>query len=656
MNYLLSVILFVVIFILFYLIGTEINKFFNVKKNLFSFKMVTGYFTYFFIGFFVGFPCQLFSVSWKVFFIIYSIIFISIFSFLIYRNRQLFVKIKGINGKMIREHLKKYWFIYILTLVFSTFAFINSQPYYLNNYRDDYYIAKVVHLYQTPHLMNENYMFGTLLNSNSLFGFAKAQGHRIFNTYELMYCFLSSLFHISPVFFCRFCMAILNYFITFLTYQLFSSIFVDEELSQFGTILFIFYLVPAGYAARGQLPIKIRIYENWRFQTAMYYGGSVTRVLSLPILFYLISMILVKLEKKQIILSMIICISLLSFQTNALGYIVLLIPLTFIGLVIKLILKRTSGKNKKSLIIISCSLFIIFFLLINQLIDYTAINKSLKQISDDYYPYFVNVFKFDYIALYGFIRLMICLFLIKDLRSRIIIGLILFLFLAFKSNVISLLISSISYYFYGIARILTSVIMLVTVIFALSIIGILSKMKITHKKIIIECLCVALIIGTVSFVRFNINDIKKFNAIEDNMTRYGYSKEALTNNDKMLPDIFVKVGNYFNHLPYGNYAVLAESMIKYKGRFYNNMGLLLSSNRVAMVYDNSGTTKNSVYNAVDLFLAGKSNYFFVSSIMKGWKYPYIFTTRKNVKTDLKMHDYKIVLGGTKEGYWLLKKK
>lgn len=104
----------------------------------------------------------------------------------------------------------------------------------------------------------------------SRFAYAKAQGYRALNTYELLYSFFGSLFHISLVFFCRCTMTFHNYAIVFFIVKLFVSIFVDEKISQY-SILFLL-LIPAGYAAKGDLSFKIRMYDNWRFQTAIYGG------------------------------------------------------------------------------------------------------------------------------------------------------------------------------------------------------------------------------------------------------------------------------------------------------------------------------------------------------------------------------------------------
>ena len=286
MNYLKTP-LFLIFFGLYcYLIGSAFTKLFNIKKNTFEKKIVSGFFVIFLIGFFIGLPSQLFSISWNEFFIMFTItnVILLILSFR-YVKSELFDDFYAIKEKpkeIILSHLKKRWFIYLLVVLFSILSILNTQPYLWCNYHDDYYIAKVVNLQGTPHLLNEIYEVGQRLTYNSRFDYLKAQGYRGINTYELIYAYFGSLFHIDITFFCKFSLCIYIYLITFFVYKIFADeILGYKNSTQFSLLVFCFLLIPSGYAQSHK--IAIRMFENWRFQTAIYYGGSIIRDSAIPL-------------------------------------------------------------------------------------------------------------------------------------------------------------------------------------------------------------------------------------------------------------------------------------------------------------------------------------------------------------------------------------
>ena len=53
------------------------------------------------------------------------------------------------------------------------------------------------------------------------------------------------------------------------------------------------------------------------------------------------------------------------------------------------------------------------------------------------------------------------------------------------------------------------------------------------------------------------------------ISEYGWSFKRLFNfNEQMTPDIFVKVGNYFNTLEYGNYKCMLHHLLKQMVRMH----------------------------------------------------------------------------------------
>lgn len=134
----------------------------------------------------------------------------------------------------------------------------------------------------------------------------------------------------------------------------------------------------------------------------------------------------------------------------------------------------------------------------------------------------------------------------------------------------------------------------------------------------------------------------------------------------MLPNLFVKVGNYINKHENSKVAIFSEEKIKYKGKMYSNQSFLLTSNKIQHVNFISKSKwqvevkKMKIMNACNWALTQYSKgisyykYNIVRQYINKAKLKYIFTTKKNIMSDLSNNDFKIVINGS--DYWLLKRK
>lgn len=658
MNYLKSILFLAIIILYYYIVGGFGIKLFRIKKNTWSMKLIVGFILTFFVGFIVGFPLQLISVSWILYAVIYGLFLLTMLIISILKTKhelKHFVKkIKSHPKSVIIHHLKGHWFIYLLVILFTLLSVTNTQPYLWNNYHDDYYISKIVHLAGTKNLLNENYITGMLLNRTSLFSFAKAQGYRLFNTYELTYSFFDSLFAINLAFFCRFTMAIHNYLICFMVYQLFVELFVDYKWSQFALFFFVLLLIPAGYAARGaKMPVFIRMYENWRFQTAIFYGGSITRVLSIPLLIIFGYPLINKMSLQKAFFLLIVIVTLISFQTNGLCYVLFLLPIfVFIKLLNKLI-KHLKKKAIINICLIAFSLFLVLILLSNNLLKYLPINISkYETIYKNYLPYYNNVFSYDVFALSAFIPVSLMIILEKDKQKRWIHVLVLLAFLIIRLNKSSIYIAVISTNFYGIARIVTSILLAIVAYDGIVLMRLIRKIK--HSQYVAPACMGVLSIALMVTILTKNDTLKAYSATEDNMTPLGYSFQTLTDNDQMLPDPVVKVGMYFNSLPSGNYILLSEGHIKYKNTYFDNQSFLFSSNRVALWFDSRDQETNIDYQKILLYLQGKAPFSYVKGVFAYIHCDYVYTTKELVKKDLVSRKCKVVMHDIQNHAYLLK--
>lgn len=705
-NFILSL-FFLLLLVLYYLnIGYFIARNVKIKCNKFAFYIIVGWGITFAIGWIVGFPCQLYSKSWYLFATIYGFVLIGIAIVAMFFNvnfKKLSIKKmnKQIIFDLLKNHLKKYWLIYLLACIFTVFSITNLQSYTLNNYTDDHYIVKMVHNLKAGILLQDSQYTGDSFKSYGKFSLALQQNQRMFNTYELVYTFFSAISSISIVTFARFTMTLHNYLIWFFTFQLLGSIFIDSCKSQYSILPFILLLLPAGYSANGAKLFIIRIFENWRNQTAMYMGGSIVRNTAFPILIYL-SFLIYKNKKKHCLLFFpLFSITLLSYQTTAISYIILYFPLFLSGFILNVIWSKYTFQKKylnnflyklafTSIVLLAIFAFINYIDIVTSRINISskqnfvntaAFNVStLKKIYNLYLPYYNNVFKLDFFAKSGFIILIIAFTLTKDIDSKIIMAIISILYIMFRSNKMKLTLSLISLEFYCTPRMLHGmellIIHLTGIILVLICNLILDKFKkYKFTSFLLPSLSFAIVVSTLIFINTNMNKILKYNKEADGVIKEGYSFLPLTENDKMIPNLFIEVGKYFDNLPGKKYSIYSTNRISYNGLNYTKQYFLISSKKLEYYSPNwtindLALKKNDIKLAKEIKAIGDAEwrltdylttqkwvkkYSECEKYLKKGNLKYAFFTKKRYKDCLVKYNWKVVLGSDKKGYWLLKR-
>ncbi len=689
-NILKSVPFLILLFLFYYIVGSAFLKLSKQEKS-YDDKIITGWIIFFFIGWIIGIPNQLLGTAWAYFkwelliacviLIFISVKFILKINFTSKLNK---VKIK----EALLLHLKNYWFVYIVALAFSVYSIFNMQPYTINNYGDDYYLVKISRLLHSSHILNQNYAYGNLLPSTSRVEFIRMQGHRIFNTYELVYSVLGSISLLSIVPFVRITMTMHNYLICFLVYKKFAELFLDKRNAQFVLLFFCFLLIPAGYAAKGGLPLTIRIFENWRNQTAIYMGSSIVRLCFFPMIIYLICQVLWSKNKFYIICICIFCLTMISFQSTAIPYLLLSLIIFLLIYIFKSIIrvmKNNHIEGKKIYNVILLNVILVAIILISRLdnlilslnvnipakfnvFSHQIVNSYfLKTLSKLYQPYYNDLFLLDTFSKYASIPLLLIACLSKKVSSKIVAIVAFLIFIMFKANMSKAFLALISFEFYGITRMLSSIMLLMIAFYGIALIKILEKIRVKNISIYILSLCV--LFGNVIFINTHLQNAEKFTVDGDAIVKQGYSVKVFENT-QMIPTPFVDVANYFEKLPDRQYAVFCEPKIEIKGIQYSSMNLLLASDKIyspaySTEYKNKAENekRNLMNNAywyltdyfTDQYTAGYyKRYSWVDPNLKKAGLKYILTARKDFVSDLKKYGWKVKVGNNKKGYWLLK--
>lgn len=622
MNYFLGLISIVVCFVVYYLFGEFTAKILSNRKLETPSKLVLGFLMFHFVGFIIGFICILLKASFKTYSILMTItLLILIIGILLIRRKSYMYKLKNTNYKeRIIAHLKDYWLVYLLTLLFSIYSITNCLAYYYTNYDDAYYISKIVNLIGTPQLLNEDYFFGSIDESVTLY--------RLINTYELTYAYLCTVFHISPAFFCRIVMVIQSYYLTFMTFTCFAEIYLGRKYAQYSLLCISILLVNNGYLYQEENSfLTIRMYDNWQFQNAMFYGGSIVRNMMIPAVFIYSREIINRFNIKSFIICVMLCLSFISFSTIALQLILLLLLCLCLVYGIKglsyFFHHSKNDQARRSIILIVFVVVLVIFNVLN--IDYDFFTKS----SESYIAYYRDYCSNDTIfMIMPWVFLALGFYSEKSQRDIMMVLFMMFVLFALPIFIPILMSTSFNQFFVNL-RTITSLSMMALVGAGILIVVGLHNLGLKNKEIRMMCLILALVMPVYTLMK--MDDITSIGYLGSGMSKEGYSLAPIINNDEMLVDEVVEIGEYFDTLPYDNYLLMAPVNIDYKDDIaIVNNNLLMVSNRIELAY--TGSRVSSLLSEddvalIDRFYMNDSNeYYSLNNLMieKGYDYVLLF--------------------------------
>lgn len=579
MNWILGTVSLVVLFLTYFVLGEFIDVKL-LKKNFNNIKkIIVGFFSLHLLCFLTGEIGIFFGLSWHLYFM-FTLIIVVLFVLISFFNIKdcIYFYFRQNLLEIVLEHLKKYWLVYVLIIILSIFSICNSNAYYQMNYDDGYYIGKVANLIESPKLLNEGYFLGNITHES-------VRLERLINTYELSEAFLSSLFHISPAFFCRFVMVINNYFIIFFVYIELAKEFLDVKNIQFVLLPFFILLIPHSYLGYGS-PIKIKLYDGWQFQSAIFYGGSIVRCAMIPTILLFGKDLIKSFKAKEFIFIGLLCIIFVSFSTIALQIIFLmLISLSIIymfRLFNNFLLKSISRERLRIILSLFLTMLLLGFLLI--LFENCKLDSFAQAISE-YIGYYGDYVNNNLIFNFGFIFLIISIVIFKGIPRKY--TLILFwLYFIFRTNLFYNLITLTSFKFFFVSmRTITSISMMILFFMGVLLLYFSEKINISSK--VFSYISGIGLISALAFTYLKIDIITYYTyGIPSGMAKSGYTLNPLLDNDQLLPEEIVEIGEYFNNLPYGNYKIMLP--IEYE--HYKDIGkitmtsLYSASNRDSIKY------------------------------------------------------------------------
>ena len=650
MNLVLSVVFYVCISFQYYLLGNECLDLFGYNKNTRTI-LISGFLSTFFLTFIIGFVCQILHLSWALYFILQSILFVVVDGYLLFKNRKnIFCR----HEIKLQRILKNNWVLILFAGVFISFSIANQLPYYDLNYDDVYYIGKVVNHVGTPHLMNENYFNGSLVHINGL------DLIRVINTYELSYSYFGTLFHIYLPYFCRVTMSLHNYVLFGIVYKQLASLFVKEKYSQYAIVPFFYFLIPAGFLQTGIYEcIRVYSYDLWQFQTAAFYGGSIVRMMAVPILIIYSLPLVEKMESKKIVYIVLMSISMISFSTI---YVQVVILFFIAAITIKCVycfVEAFKAKETKWMIVsILGILVVIGFLLATRYLNINT--EEFVYNVTRYHGFQQEWYDHDSLLKYGFVVFALMFVLSKNSQSRSIVGMVLVLYVLVWKEIFTVLLTITSFnYFFVTMRTVSSIQYLILFFLGICVLRIYES--ILKKMYFIPNLATVGLVALVCvFFRHNVNEIVKYNFLSSGISAAGWNfSRVFDMNTKMIPDIFVEVGDYFNTLPYDNYKMYTCHNFNTDGGMGTlDGGFEMSTNRLH-VSNSDGFKKlnDKDFSKLNSFcMSGDLTYTEVHDILQKENIQYILVFNKNAADILECDGDSLVLSNEQNlnPYYLLK--
>lgn len=577
MNWILSAFFLIFVFSIYTLVGRFIFNKFDIKNNLggFPIYVIVGFIVVGALQWAVGFPAQLLHLSWNTYFFVLLVVYILFFSYTFYDSKKHSISFKLEKNKF-GNHLKKYWFLYFLVIIFSFFSITSQLPYFEMNYDDHYYIGRIVQEIGTAQLATENYYVG----HTDVVSF-----DRLLTTYEIGYGFWSELFGIYPAFFARATMVIHNYMVVFLSFISVGSMFIANKKNvQYVLIPFLLLLIPAGYLFNSGIT---RMYDGWQLNTAIWYGSSIVRMAMLPCMLITIR-IFIRNKLYGFLSLSILCVAML-------GYSAIAVTIGFLGVIAfilsVLILNLLNNKNPKIKLLSLLGIIlaaIILYTISN--IEYTSdfFVKSLGALGQFELDNEMRVSQSFILGPTIFFGIM--MLIIADKKEKIYAATIMGTIFVFLITPLKFVLSLSSFgYFFVISRAFTAtqvILLLLTGVFFVYIID-------SNKRKVLPVMATGLLIITVVFQVQNLSKYKENVFLGSGISNYGYSVSRALQNQYMVPNVYFDFGEYLKKQPEERYQIIGPQLIEYEGgALHFASGMIMTANNVEMCNAYRGQCQN----------------------------------------------------------------
>lgn len=250
--------------------GNRLMKSTNFAKNF-----ICGYVFYIVLCSLIGIFAQFFSLPWKLYEWSMLLLFIIVTVFSFYKTQW------KLTGDDVKKYWKEYGLYYGMAAVFVCLGLIYIYYQWLNNHIDDaWYLGKVKMVPEVDNMSTLYYPTGFTYPADYV---------RMVNTFEIELAFFSHILHISPSVFVKVGQSFLMYFIVLNVFHLLYQKLLSKNLltnKYFLSVMMLAMLFFGWYHELLAGKEVLYLHDSWQFNTAIWYGSSTVRTLSLVLLLY----------------------------------------------------------------------------------------------------------------------------------------------------------------------------------------------------------------------------------------------------------------------------------------------------------------------------------------------------------------------------------
>ena len=246
-----------------------------IKSTCFAKNFIYGYVLYIVLCSLIGICTQFFSLPWKLYEWSMSIIFILVTVFSFYKREWKF------SLDALKKHYKEYGLYNGMAAILVCLGLIYIYYQWLNNHIDDaWYLGKVKMVPEVDNMSTLYYPTGFTYPADYV---------RMVNTFEIELAFFSHIMHISPSVFVKVGQSFLMYFIILNVFHLLYQKLLYKNLSidqYFISVIMLAMLIFGWYHELLAGKEVLYLHDSWQFNTAIWYGSSTVRTMSLVLLLY----------------------------------------------------------------------------------------------------------------------------------------------------------------------------------------------------------------------------------------------------------------------------------------------------------------------------------------------------------------------------------
>lgn len=246
-----------------------------IQHNSFAENLIAGYVVYIVLCSLLGMCAQFLSIPWKYYQWAMILLLLGVIGFSFYGFSW------HVDKAKIKQHFVEYGLYYLMAAVFVGLGLIYIYYQWLNNHIDDaWYLGKVKMVPDVDNMSTLYYPTGFHYPADYV---------RMVNTFEIELAFFAHVLRVSPSFFVKVAQSYLMYFMILNLFHLLYQKLLSDHWKNNNYLFSVIMLSALLFGWYHELLAGKEIlymHDSWQFNTAIWYGSSTVRTMSLILLLH----------------------------------------------------------------------------------------------------------------------------------------------------------------------------------------------------------------------------------------------------------------------------------------------------------------------------------------------------------------------------------